>query len=128
MSTARASYLIGLVLVAVLLASAFGSNKEHRALAPTVSFVTVPDVLPRNQPTPNYSPLVSMQYSGLDAGKFVVRVHLLETDPPDNFDCGCSQGTTLWCPAIFEIDNQQGAKSSGTIFDARITDIVNRQG
>ncbi len=129
MSAARASYLLGLMLVAIAIASAFASNKGYKpALAPAVSFVTTPAVLPRDQPAPNYSPLVSIQYSGLEAGKFVIKVHLLETDPPDNFDCGCTVGTIFWCPAIFEIDNQLGANSSGTIFDARITDIVDRQG
>jgi len=122
----RTLSVVGLVLtlVAIVLASAFAKNT---AQTPTVTFLTTPDVLPRNQLEVSYSPLVSIQYSGLEVGKFFVRVHLLEADPPPDFACGCTQGTTLWCPALFEIDNQQGTKSSGTIFDARVTDIHNFQ-
>ncbi len=127
----RILYLIALVSVAIALVSAFASNKEHKsppAQGPTISFLTAPDVLPRNQLQVSYSPLVSIQYSGLEVGKFFVRVHLLETDPPANFECGCSQGTTRWCPALFDIDNQQGTSASGTFIDARVTDIHNFQG
>lgn len=100
---------------------------SHPAPAPSISFVTAPGVLPRNQAFANYSPLVSIQYSGLEVGTYTLRVHLLETDPPGDFLCACAQSPQMWCPATFVIDNQSGNNSSGVIVDARITDVNDYQ-
>lgn len=128
MSEVRASYLLGLVLVAIALASAFASNKDYRSpLAPTVSFVTAPDVLPRNQPELNYSPLVSISYANLEVGTYTLEVRLLETDPPGPPFCGTSELAGFWCPAVFTINNENGTNSSGTIVDARITNVNDYQ-
>lgn len=120
----RISLLI--LLLAIAIGSAFAITKNRKAASvqtPTISFLIAPEVVPRNQPTLNYSPLVAVSYSGLEVGTYVVRVHLLETDPPSNFLCGCTTGNAFWCPAVFTIDNQTGTNASGTIFDARLTDI-----
>jgi hypothetical protein len=117
-------------LLGIAIASAFAFNNDRAAttaLAPSVSFLTFPDVLPRNQPAPNYSPLVAIQYNGLDVGTYSLEVRLLETDPPDPPFCGSDEIANFWCPAIFPINNENGNNSSGTIFDARITDVKNFQ-
>lgn len=105
----------------------FAESTSSSPQTPTITFITVPEVLPRDQVVPNYSPLISIGYSGLEVGTYTVRVHLLETDPPDDFQCGCTNSAQFWCPASFTINNQNGANASGTITDARITDINNQQ-
>lgn len=115
------------LMVITLCVLAESTTTSSSVQTATITFISVPEVLPRNEVVPNYSPLVSIQYSGLEVGTYTVRVHLLETDPPDNFECGCTNSAQFWCPASFTINNQSGANSSGTITDARITDINNQQ-
>ena len=120
-------------LLAIAIATAFAmfyqkNVESHPAPAPAISFVTAPGVLPRDQPAGNYSPLVSIQYSGLEVGTYSLRVHLLETDPQPVGDlCGCTQSPQMWCPATFVINNHNGNNSSGVIVDARITDVHDYQ-
>src|ERR1700754_5071133 len=103
-------------LLAIAIASAFAVNKHPAPVqTPTVSFLTVPEILPRNQPAPDYSPLVVIQYSGLAVGTYTLEVRLLENDPPGPPGCGSQEGM-FWCPAVFTINNESGNNSSGTIF------------
>lgn len=101
--------------------------KPSSFLAPTVSFVSVPGVLPRDTTFENYSPLVSIQYEDLGAETYTLVVHLLETQT-GNFNCGGTQSTQMWCPASFTIDNQSGNNSSGRILDARTMNVSNYNG
>ena len=111
---------------------ALASRTEHAAgasaaVAASVSFVSVPTVLPRDTTFANYSPLVVIQYDGLGAETYTLKVHLLETDPPADFLCGCTNTPQMWCGATFVINNQGGSNASGRITDARTTDVNNYQ-
>lgn len=97
------------------------------AAAASVTFVQVPGVLPRDTPAPNYSPLVVISYSDLDAQTYTLRIHLLETQT-GSYNCGCASLTTMWCNAAFVIDNSSGTNAAGTIVDARSTNVNNYTG
>ena len=91
-------------------------SKLPSVMAATVSFVSVPAVLPGGTPLATYSPLVSIQYDGLSAETYTLRVFLLETG---NFFCASNQ----WCDIHFPINNQNGTNSSGRIVTARNMDV-----
>lgn len=105
-----------LVVVALTLVPQAGAQ------GPTITFVSVPTVVPRNTPAPNYSPLVSLHYEGLAAQTYTLKVFLLETQT-GNYNCGTDPSDQMWCGATFSINNQDGGNASGTISDARVTNI-----
>jgi hypothetical protein len=90
------------------------------AAAPSLSFANVPTVLPRNTPLANYSPLIAIHYDGLAAETHTLKLFLLETG---NFFCASNQ----YCEALFTINNQSGATSSGDLLIVRNMDVFNYQ-
>src|SRR5262245_31432440 len=82
--------------------------------AQTVGFCSVPTVLHPATPFATYSPEICIQYSGLQAQIYTVRVILLETQTG-----GFQRGTNQWAaegsspPSIFTIDNSSGTNSTG---------------
>lgn len=113
-----------IVLGAVSLVSSSLIRDDPRppgpAVVATVSFVSVPTTLPRDTPLPNYSPLVKVQWTGLDTGNYILKVHLL-----DKVSHNCATPVTAdWCGnKVFPIDNSSGANSTGTVFAAPAVEV-----
>ena len=84
--------------------------------AETISFTSVPTILPRDNPLATYSPALCFEYGALNQGIYTLKVFLLE---PGNFTCASNQ----WCERTFAIDNQGGTNASGKILVVEPMDV-----
>lgn len=92
--------------------------------AQTVSFCEAPTVLHPATPLATYSPLICLQYSGLQQQIYTMKVYLLETA---NFQKASNQwaGDVSTPPAVFTVDNQNGTNASGQLRLVRNMDVFN---
>lgn len=111
--------LLSLIALATMKAGA-----SRRAQDETISICAAPPVLPRDQPLTNYSPALCFDYSGLKQESYSLRVFLLERS---QFNCASGQwcGTDSQPPAVFTINNSNGANAAGRLLVVRNMDVFN---
>jgi hypothetical protein len=101
-----------------------GLGGKSYAAPEIISFCDVPTILPRDIKLPNYSPALCFAYGGLGQEQYTLKAFLLKpgTSP---FPHASNQwnGDKSDPPAVFIIDNRNGANASGTIVVARNMDV-----
>src|SRR2546426_6861742 len=98
-------------LIAALVLAGFEARPEG------LTIVEAPPRLPSGLTLGCYSPPLSFQYSGLQAGQiYTLKVWLLTPGP---WFCASSQ----WCERNLSLDNTNGTNSEGTLLLAESMDV-----